>query len=135
MSCPFLALSVDTWQLETGRDAPLSTEGQEDFGMDGSPSPQSQHSFGMDGSPSPQSQRSFGVDRSPLPESQDNVGMDMLTSHDIQDQGTDPVPRMEAPLVLGAQQPSIYPAPAQEERVRADVSLPAKARESFGSHS
>jgi len=75
------------------------------------------------------------MDRLPLPESQDNDSMDMLTSHDIQDQGTDPVPRMEAPLVLGAQQPSIYPAPAQEERFRADVSLPAKAREAFSGHS
>ncbi|KAI9437132.1 hypothetical protein H4582DRAFT_2077399 [Lactarius indigo] len=194
MSRPFLALSVDTRQLVTGRDAPLSAEGQDDFGMDGSPSPRSQHSFGMDGSPSPQSQcsfgmsglsspqhqysfgmggspspqrrhsfgmdmspspqhqhnlgrdgsplspsshgqRNFGVDKLPSPESQDNFGKDMPTSPDIQDQGTDPASRMEAPLVLGTQQPSIDPVPTQEERSGTGVSLPTEARETFGSHS
>ncbi len=111
-----------------------SLELQHHFSIVGLPSPQHQHNLGRDGLPSLHGQCSFGVDRLPLPESQDNIGMDMLTSHDIQDQGTDPVLRMEAPLVLGAQQPSIYPAPAQEERFRADVSLPAEAREAFGSH-
>ena len=80
MSCPFLVLSVDTWQLETRRDVPLSAKGQEDFGMDGSPSSQSQHSFGMDGSPSPQSQCSFSMGGSPSPQSQCSFGMGGLPS-------------------------------------------------------
>ncbi|KAI9430143.1 hypothetical protein H4582DRAFT_2087437 [Lactarius indigo] len=42
---------------------------------------------------------------------------------------------MEAPLVLGTQQPSIDPVATQEERSGAGVSLPTKARETFSSHS
>ncbi|KAI9430704.1 hypothetical protein H4582DRAFT_2063491 [Lactarius indigo] len=114
------------------------TQFQHGFGMDMSPSPQRQHNLGRDGSPlSPSShgQCSFGMDKLPSPESQDNFGKDMPTSPDIQDQGTDPVSRMEAPLVLGTQQPSIDPVATQEERFGAGVSLPTKARETFGSHS
>ncbi|KAI9440799.1 hypothetical protein H4582DRAFT_2056077 [Lactarius indigo] len=91
--------------------------------VDGSPS-----------SPSSHGQCSFGVDKLPSPESQDNFSKDMPTSPDIQDQGTDPALRMESPLVLGTQEPSIDPVPTQEERSGAGVSLPTEAREAFGSH-
>jgi hypothetical protein len=91
-SRPSLSLPVDTRQLRVDqgahclllgekedlgsfhRDAPLSPEGQSDFGMDVEPSSECQHGFHIDMELS-QDQDDFGMDEPPLPECQDNLGM------------------------------------------------------------
>jgi hypothetical protein len=123
MSCPSPSLPVDARQLRVDQgahclllgekedlgsfrgDAPLSPEGQSDFGMDVEPSSEGQHvrvdvellqdqddsgmdepllpecqdNLGMYAGHSPESQHSFGMDGSPSPSRK--YGFDMCTSH------------------------------------------------------
>ncbi|KAI9449764.1 hypothetical protein BJY52DRAFT_1192312 [Lactarius psammicola] len=144
MSCPFLALSVNTRQLRTRSDVLQPAEDQDDFGMDGSPSPQSHHSFRMDGSLSPQSQRSFGMDGSPSPQSHHSFRMDGSPSPQSQCSfGMDgsPSPQSQLSFSMGASpSPQLQtsfgmdgsPSPQGQQSFNMDRSPSLDGREMFG---